>query len=30
VQGICREKRPEWREAEVGGGHWVACHLIQR
>jgi len=27
AQSICTEKRPEWRD--VGGKHWVACHLVQ-
>jgi oligopeptide transport system ATP-binding protein len=27
AQSICSEARPEWRD--MGGGHWVACHLVQ-
>jgi oligopeptide transport system ATP-binding protein len=27
AQSICKEARPVWRDA--GGGHWVACHLVQ-
>ncbi len=27
AQSICKEVRPEWRD--VGGKHWVACHLVQ-
>jgi oligopeptide transport system ATP-binding protein len=27
AQSICSESRPEWRD--VGGEHWVACHLVQ-
>jgi oligopeptide transport system ATP-binding protein len=27
AQSICQEARPEWRD--VGGRHWVACHLVQ-
>ena len=27
AQSICSEARPEWRD--VGGEHWVACHLVQ-
>ena len=27
AQSICSELRPEWRD--VGGEHWVACHLVQ-
>jgi len=27
AQSICKEARPAWRDA--GGGHWVACHLVQ-
>ncbi len=27
AQSVCCEVRPEWRD--VGGGHWVACHLVQ-
>lgn len=23
---ICAQQEPEWRD--VGGGHWVACHLV--
>jgi oligopeptide transport system ATP-binding protein len=28
AQAICKEKRPEWRDATSGSGHWVACHLV--
>jgi oligopeptide transport system ATP-binding protein len=27
AQSICSETRPEWRD--IGGDHWVACHLVQ-
>ncbi len=27
AQSICKEARPVWRD--MGGGHWVACHLVQ-
>lgn len=27
AQSICSETRPDWRD--VGGDHWVACHLVQ-
>jgi oligopeptide transport system ATP-binding protein len=27
AQSICKEARPAWRD--MGGGHWVACHLVQ-
>jgi oligopeptide transport system ATP-binding protein len=27
AQSICSEVRPEWRD--IGGDHWVACHLVQ-
>jgi oligopeptide transport system ATP-binding protein len=27
AQSICSESRPQWRD--MGGGHWVACHLVQ-
>jgi oligopeptide transport system ATP-binding protein len=26
--GICKEERPEWRDATPGGGHFVACHNL--
>jgi oligopeptide transport system ATP-binding protein len=28
AQSICKEARPEWRDATAGGGHRVACHLV--
>jgi len=27
AQSICSEARPEWRD--MGGEHWVACHLVR-